>query len=110
MALVQFKRIIPVPPPSPEDRERIHRMMLNYIIAHPEEWDELFEPEAPIPDPIPDESEFIEGLCPECGPKNHPLMPDGSPFRYMYHRGGKCRRFLKNWKYRDIRNGVLIPR
>lgn len=106
MALVQFKRIIPMPPPSREDAETIHRMMLDYLLAHPEEHVNLLEPE----EELAPESEFYEGICPECGPKNPLPMPDGTPFRDMFHRGGKCRRYLKNWKYRDTRNGVLIPR
>lgn len=62
MALLQFKRISPIPPPTEAEMVEMAKLMLEYLMAHPEEADELLEPE----EPLPLETEFVDHQCPEC--------------------------------------------
>ena len=96
MALAQFKRINPF---TPEQQTEMYRLMLEYLVSHPDEWDELLEPE----EPLPPETEFVDHQCPECrgyrlgfGPAvdiRSVTHPDWAP---SGHRA-TCSRWLRCW-------------
>jgi hypothetical protein len=77
-------------------------MMLEYLVQHPDEWDELLEPE----EPLPPASEFVEGQCPECkgwrlGKAPSALDENGNWPKSGHHMW--CSRWKKHWEYIDFR-------
>jgi hypothetical protein len=107
MALVQFKRINPNPPPTEAEMVEVAQRMLLYLMSHPEEADELLEPESPLPPA----TEFVDSQCPECrgwrlGHAPNPSVTDRSDPACVVPKSGhyaNCSRWRKYWEYIDCR-------
>ena len=116
MALAQFKRILPPPPPR-DIQEKVAEMILAEAMrvlsfGTEQEQSESFEPFTPI---MPD-SEFVDGVCPECGALRTYIhygadrWTEDNPKPAKIGHWGHCRRWLKSRKYVDCVDGAFVRR
>lgn len=104
--MIEFKRISPVPPPTPEQQDEMARLMLEFLMATPQDqWDDYLEPEEDIP---ADKSEFVNNVCPECGSIRVPQLDFMIVEQRKVGHTMSCSRWKKHWRYKDVWEGQLI--